>query len=107
MKTMLLLLCATLTAGAQSIFISGPYGSPPAAVFQVMWQQLPHHSAALEFSPDMVTWRQLGGYSVASDELVCHLNYVPDWAGSYFFRSAQTLVIPAAFAMWPADAFAP
>lgn len=106
MKTVLamMLLCACLTAGAQSIEIYGPVGAPPDAVLLVFWDQLAGHSATLEHSEDMAVWMPLAGYSVATTT-VWHLNYVPEWAGSHFFRTVQTVVVPPVFAMLPEDAF--
>jgi hypothetical protein len=88
----------------QAIVITGPLGTPPNELVFVSWEQLAGHTATLEYSEDMVTWRPLGTYSPAAST-DWHTNLLPVWAGSYFFRTVQTLIVPAAFAMWPEDAF--
>ena len=106
------MLVSALAASAAEPYIDGIFGPLGAErLYIIYWTQLAGHTAELQASEDMVTWRTLGQYAGCPTADEGHANLLPEFAvESRFFRTAQTPCagsVPAVFRMWPDNAFAP
>lgn len=105
MKTLLALLLSAFAAAAQVL-------TPPIILGDwafVPWTQPPNSIGTLEWSfvvSNPPEWHPMDTYSQGSTWAE-HTALFPAWFDAVVFRTTFTYIPPAAFAMWPEDAFAP
>jgi hypothetical protein len=77
-------------------------------VLVVQWDQLAGYEADIEWSETTgpgAVWHPIDQYDRVN-ELTWRWETVPSWLSAGYLRTSQRFTVPAAFAMFPADAFA-